>query len=275
MYAEAGLQLPAFSQGFFQDHHGHCSHLPFSQEDFLSRFHVCFPDGAPSLGNMAQAPTVSEYDMGGEGDLFKAPEPILEGPALDPMAAAMSIITGGADIIAETIKVADVEAIQNDQLNDIYYECKKDLLEKSEIADSVSELLDVKIPAVQMDGVPLLEKLSYAERSMQKSELDFEAALGLRRAYSEADIQNLGNKNTSTGNATVIISSIKQLPSISDLKTEQRQQKLSRYREKKSKRNFGRKIKYACRKALAESQPRVRGRFAKTEEPNMSIQILN
>ncbi|KAJ8491841.1 hypothetical protein OPV22_013562 [Ensete ventricosum] len=275
MYAEAGLQLPAFSQGFFQDHHGHYSHLPFSQEDFLSRFHVCFPDGALSLGNMAQAPTVSEYDMGGEGDLFKAPEPILEGPALDPMAAAMSIISGRADIIAETIKVADVEAIQNDQLNDIYYECKKDLLEKSEIADSVSELLDVKIPAVQMDEVPLLEKLSYAERSMQKSELDFEAALGLRRAYSEADIQDLGNKNTSTRNATAITSSVKQLPSINDLKTEQRQQKLSRYREKKSKRNFGRKIKYACRKALAESQPRVRGRFAKTEEPNMSIQIMN
>ncbi|RZR78008.1 hypothetical protein BHM03_00003229 [Ensete ventricosum] len=272
MYAEAGLQLPAFSQGFFQDHHGHYSHLPFSQEDFLSRFHVCFPDGALSLGNMAQAPTVSEYDMGGEGDLFKAPEPILEGPALDPMAAAMSIISGRADIIAETIKVADVEAIQNDQLNDIYYECKKDLLEKSEIADSVSELLDVKIPAVQMDEVPLLEKLSYAERSMQKSvssgylnsvewvpsctmrpdlltfqELDFEAALGLRRAYSEADIQflwqDLGNKNTSTRNATAITSSVKQLPSINDLKTEQRQQKLSRYREKKSKRNFGRKIK--------------------------------
>ncbi|CAA6665725.1 unnamed protein product [Spirodela intermedia] len=48
---------------------------------------------------------------------------------------------------------------------------------------------------------------------------------------------------------------------------EDRRQKLSRYRKKKTKRNFGRKIKYACRKALADSQPRVRGRFAKTEDP--------
>nr|GMD03363.1 zinc finger protein CONSTANS-LIKE 1 isoform X2 [Ipomoea batatas] len=45
-----------------------------------------------------------------------------------------------------------------------------------------------------------------------------------------------------------------------------RNEKLSRYRMKKGKRNFVRRIKYACRKALADSQPRIRGRFAKTEE---------
>ena len=157
----------------------------------------------------------SEYDMGGEGDLFKAPEPILEVPSLelDPVTAA--IISVGGDVMTETIKVADIESIQTDHLNDIFYECKKDLLEESEIEDSISELLDVKIPAVQMDEVPLSEKLSYAEGSMQKSVssgclssvewipggtrrpdfldfqgLDFEAAiLGLRRAYSEGDIQ--------------------------------------------------------------------------------------
>lgn len=31
-------------------------------------------------------------------------------------------------------------------------------------------------------------------------------------------------------------------------------------------RNFDRKIKYACRKTLADSRPRVRGRFAKNED---------
>ncbi|KAJ0029960.1 hypothetical protein Pint_14557 [Pistacia integerrima] len=29
-------------------------------------------------------------------------------------------------------------------------------------------------------------------------------------------------------------------------------------------------LRYACRKALADSQPRIRGQFAKTEEPGMS-----
>lgn len=31
-------------------------------------------------------------------------------------------------------------------------------------------------------------------------------------------------------------------------------------------RNFERKIKYSCRKVLADSRPRVRGRFAKNED---------
>lgn len=56
---------------------------------------------------------------------------------------------------------------------------------------------------------------------------------------------------------------------ISDLKSEERKQKLNRYRKKKIQRNFGRKIKYACRKALADSQPRVRGRFAKMDDGDM------
>ncbi|WOL04496.1 hypothetical protein Cni_G13217 [Canna indica] len=77
----------------------------------------------------------------------------------------------GDVITAETIKAADIESIQNDHLSDIYYECKKDLLCKSEIEDSISQLLDEKFPnpAVQMDENPALEKLSSAERSMQRS----------------------------------------------------------------------------------------------------------
>lgn len=251
MYAEAELELPSFSHGFLQEvavgsYHGHYSHLPLPDDGFISGFHVGAAGGGLSMGNMVQTCAVSEYDMGGEGDLFKAPEPILEVPSLelDPVTAA--IISVGGDVITETIKVADIESIQTDHLNDIFYECKKDLLEESEIEDSISELLDVKIPAVQMDEVPLSEKLSYAEGSMQKSVssgclssvewipggtrrpdfldfqgLDFEAAiLGLRRAYSEGDIQNLGKNNTSIGNTTAVCSSFEQLLTISDVKTE-------------------------------------------------------
>ncbi|XP_074578617.1 uncharacterized protein LOC141835089 [Curcuma longa] len=311
MYAEAGLQLPVFSQGFLQEvagggYQGPYSHLPLSGDESLLNFHVGITDGGLNLGNMVQTPTVAEYDMGGEGDLFKAPEAILEEPALElHIAAAMSILSTGGDVITEPMKVADMEAIQNDHLDGVIYECKKDLLEESEIEDSITELLRVNIPAIQIDEVPSLEKLGSTEGSIQKSissgslnsvelirsrtmrpdqffdlqGLDLAAAYSLRRAYSEGDIQSLGNKSTSTGNTVAVCSSFEQLLTISDLKIEQRQQKLSRYREKKSKRNFGRKIKYACRKALADSQPRVRGRFAKTEEceslkPNMRMQIL-
>ncbi|XP_072990854.1 uncharacterized protein [Typha latifolia] len=270
MYPEAGLEFPFFP-GFAQD-------------------------GGTHLDSMMQSSMISGYDLGGEGDLFKAPELILEEPVLplDPMAAAMSIISGGDDVITESMKVSDIESIQNDLLSDVFYDCKKDLLEESAIEESISELLDVKISAVQIEEVAEIDQHRFAaEGPLQKSVssgclnsmdwnqgrhvrpnflgfqgLDFDAELGMRRAYSEGDIQNLGNSNTSNG--STVPSSFECLLTINDLKSEERRQKLSRYRKKKSKRNFGRKIKYACRKALADSQPRVRGRFAKTEDREIS-----
>ncbi|XP_042465723.1 uncharacterized protein LOC122048169 isoform X4 [Zingiber officinale] len=256
MYAEAGLQFPAFSQCFFLQE--------VAGGGFLN-FH----------GIMAQTPIVAEYDMGGAGDLFKAPEAILEDPALElHIAVAMSIISTEGDAITEPIKVVDIESIHNDPLNSVIYECEKDLLEESEIEDSITELLGAKIPALQIDEVPPFERLSSAEGSMQKSissaslnsvelfpgstmrtdqvldlqGLNLAAAYSLRRAFSEGDIQQrLGGKSTSTGNTVAVCSSFERLLTIRDLKTEQRQQKLSRYREKKCKRNFGRKIKQATR----------------------------
>ncbi|KAF2937201.1 uncharacterized protein [Oryza sativa Japonica Group] len=50
------------------------------------------------------------------------------------------------------------------------------------------------------------------------------------------------------------------------LTAEQRKEKISRYIKKRNERNFSKKIKYACRKTLADSRPRVRGRFAKNDE---------
>ncbi|XP_042455505.1 uncharacterized protein LOC122040234 [Zingiber officinale] len=44
---------------------------------------------------------------------------------------------------------------------------------------------------------------------------------------------------------------------------EERKERIDRYRSKRNQRNFQKKITYACRKTLADSRPRVRGRFAK------------
>ncbi|CAL5096629.1 unnamed protein product [Urochloa decumbens] len=258
---------------------------------------------------MVQPSLVSEYDLGGVGDLFKAPEVIIEEPllSLDPVAAAISMMSGSESTMDQTIKDANLGTIQNDPLlSEVLYECEKELMEKSAIEETISELLDVKIPMLQVEEIPrqaeqvliqaeLLtmekEKPTIPECSLQKSVssgclnsadwmngpvrpnfldfqgLDFEVAFGLRRAYSEGDIQNLGaNTPRPAANGATLQTSCERLVTISDLKTEERKQKLSRYRKKKIKRNFGRKIKYACRKALADSQPRVRGRFAKIEE---------
>ncbi|WOL07096.1 hypothetical protein Cni_G15832 [Canna indica] len=50
------------------------------------------------------------------------------------------------------------------------------------------------------------------------------------------------------------------------LSSEERKEKIERYMRKRNVRNFSKKIKYACRKTLADSRPRVRGRFAKNDE---------
>jgi hypothetical protein len=63
------------------------------------------------------------------------------------------------------------------------------------------------------------------------------------RAYNLNFSQNLGTNTPRPVNAANVQSSCERLVTISDLKTEERRQKLSRYRKKKIKRDFGRKIK--------------------------------
>ncbi|BAT91915.1 hypothetical protein LR48_Vigan05g185000 [Vigna angularis] len=55
---------------------------------------------------------------------------------------------------------------------------------------------------------------------------------------------------------------------------EEKKVRIERYRSKRNQRNFNKKIKYACRKTLADSRPRIRGRFARNDEidKNTSIQ---
>ncbi|XP_076936280.1 uncharacterized protein LOC143613736 [Bidens hawaiensis] len=215
--------------------------------------------------------TVSDYDLGGEGDLFKAPEPIIEQPliTLDPMTSAMSMISCGEDTISPQ-QVTDIESLQKEEfLNDVFYDCKN-LLAKE--ASPLSEVVSLSFP-VKTDETPVvkenvhpscqipksmssdsLNSMDWIQGAQVKSSfLNFGAMdVGMRRAFSEGDMKTLSDANTSHNYYPP--------PLIS----EERKQKLSRYRNKKTKRNFGRKIKYACRKALADSQPRIRGRFAKT-----------
>ncbi|CAA3007804.1 zinc finger CONSTANS-LIKE 4 [Olea europaea subsp. europaea] len=49
---------------------------------------------------------------------------------------------------------------------------------------------------------------------------------------------------------------------------EERKDRILRYLKKRNQRNFNKTIKYACRKTLADKRVRVRGRFAKNNEPD-------
>lgn len=50
-------------------------------------------------------------------------------------------------------------------------------------------------------------------------------------------------------------------PAVGPLSPEARRLKIQRYREKKARRNFAKKIAYQCRKTVADNRVRVKGRF--------------
>ncbi|XP_076948059.1 uncharacterized protein LOC143620208 isoform X2 [Bidens hawaiensis] len=98
----------------------------------------------------------------------------------------------------------------------------------------------------------------------------------LPRPYNSNELQALSNESqhlvTGGGSsATPLASEITSLEAetfrvTNKLTTEERKEKIHRYLKKRNERNFSKKIKYACRKTLADSRPRVRGRFAKNDE---------
>ncbi|XP_038994686.1 two-component response regulator-like APRR3 [Hibiscus syriacus] len=54
---------------------------------------------------------------------------------------------------------------------------------------------------------------------------------------------------------------------------QEKKQRIQRYRFKRNLRNFNKKIKYACRKTLADSRPRIRGRFIRNKEIQNNPQV--
>mmetsp|Transcript_4162 Transcript_4162/g.11731 ORF Transcript_4162/g.11731 Transcript_4162/m.11731 type:complete len:368 (-) Transcript_4162:545-1648(-) len=62
---------------------------------------------------------------------------------------------------------------------------------------------------------------------------------------------------------------------VGKLTPEERREKILRYRQKRHARNFKKKIKYVCRKTLADSRPRVRGRFARTTDEAAKMPVAS
>lgn len=167
--------------------------------------------------DLVQSSAMSEFDLFVEGDLFKAPETIMEEPEmdLDPM-QAMSMISCGEDMSSQGLKSSDIEnVLQNEQLlSEVYYECKKDLLEKANIESPLSEILEIKIPALNIEENSIQENKPIPDVLLPKSVssgslssmdwmhgaamkpafldfpgIDFNAVYGMRRAFSEGDIK--------------------------------------------------------------------------------------
>ena len=68
---------------------------------------------------------------------------------LDPVTAAISMISCGEDVSSQGLKSADIDVLQKEPLlSDVFYECEKDLLEKAAIDLPFSDILEIKVPVL-------------------------------------------------------------------------------------------------------------------------------
>ncbi|XP_020696433.1 two-component response regulator-like APRR5 [Dendrobium catenatum] len=80
----------------------------------------------------------------------------------------------------------------------------------------------------------------------------------VRRVFSAGDLQCMNGSIASADSSHSDAAG-----RIGRYSAEERRERIERYRTKRNQRNFHKKITYACRKTLADSRPRVRGRFAR------------
>ncbi|XP_024031653.1 homeobox protein 12 [Morus notabilis] len=95
----------------------------------------------------------------------------------------------------------------------------------------------------------------------------------MRRVCSTGDLQNFGTTRTTQRSfSSPLANSESSFMEEANFKVgkysaEERKERISKYRAKRTLRNFNKTIKYACRKTLADNRPRIRGRFARNDEP--------
>ncbi|PIA38810.1 hypothetical protein AQUCO_02700186v1 [Aquilegia coerulea] len=143
----------------------------------------------------------------------------------------------------------------------------------------------------QQQQRPNLVQRSLSSHSLQKdgfyhpifSSLDesrpeiFDSDSGsMRKVFSTGDLQGInmvqhsGQSESPLSQETCTIDGMNKVGRYS---AEERKERIERYRSKRNQRNFNKKIKYACRKTLADSRPRIRGRFARNDEMGESSQV--
>ncbi|KAJ6425008.1 hypothetical protein OIU84_025722 [Salix udensis] len=93
----------------------------------------------------------------------------------------------------------------------------------------------------------------------------------VRRVFSTGDLQH-GHRAESPllSESCMIIESMNKACKYSP---EEKKERIERYKSKRNQRNFNKKIKYECRKILADSRPRIRGRFARNDEIEKNPQL--
>ncbi|XP_010443789.1 PREDICTED: two-component response regulator-like PRR37 [Camelina sativa] len=94
----------------------------------------------------------------------------------------------------------------------------------------------------------------------------------VRRALSAGDLPRISRRESSAvwSESNAIIEGMSKAYKYSP---EEKKEKIEKYRSKRNLRNFNKRIKYECRKTLADSRPRIRGRFARNDEMSQQEQV--
>ncbi|KAK9048797.1 hypothetical protein SSX86_032236 [Deinandra increscens subsp. villosa] len=98
----------------------------------------------------------------------------------------------------------------------------------------------------------------------------------MRRVCSTGDLQSLKNSQRSQTLSSSPLGSFMEEANfkVGRYSPEERKERILRYKAKRTQRNFNKTIKYACRKTLADNRPRIRGRFARNDEPEETPKAL-
>ncbi|KAM1535796.1 hypothetical protein FF1_014715 [Malus domestica] len=111
----------------------------------------------------------------------------------------------------------------------------------------------------------LMESPSFQDQALSLSSPESRLLPGqMRRVSSTGDLQNL-RTNRAPRESSVMEEAAANFKT-GRYSAEERKERISKYRAKRSQRNFNKTIKYACRKTLADKRPRIRGRFARNDE---------
>ncbi|XP_038725941.1 uncharacterized protein LOC120016986 isoform X2 [Tripterygium wilfordii] len=119
----------------------------------------------------------------------------------------------------------------------------------------------------------LLESPNYQYQALSSPENNF-LSTHMRRVCSTGDLQNIKPHLTTQRSFSSPLAAASECSSLMEdtnfkvgrYSAEERKERISKYRAKRTQRNFNKTIKYACRKTLADNRPRIRGRFARNDE---------
>ncbi|ESW30506.1 hypothetical protein PHAVU_002G158500 [Phaseolus vulgaris] len=146
------------------------------------------------------------------------------------------------------------------------------LSQTSHASDSASKVIQRSFSCNSFGGKPDFPFEPHPDALMDTPNFQCHALLSpennffmgqMRRVCSTGDLQNTKATDMSQVESPLLEEAYFKVGRYS---AEERKEKISKYRAKRSQRKFNKIIKYACRKTLADNRTRIRGRFARNDE---------